>query len=37
MKSSSTPPAVVTIQSTSLYCARNRSTSLSPLEMRLDV
>lgn len=37
MKSSSIPPAVVTRQSTSLCCARKRSISRRPEEMRLEV
>jgi len=37
IKSSSMPPAVVTITSTMRCCARKRSCSRTPLEMRLDV
>jgi hypothetical protein len=37
MKSSSIPPAVVTIQSTNLYCAKNFNISLKPDEIKLEV
>ncbi len=37
MKSSSMPPAVVTMTSTMRCCAKNRICSRTPLEMRLEV